>query len=210
MAGANGYAAMVRKRAAAKGKPSKGKRRRLDDYETPEGKVEPLTRFVRLRGPILEPACGSGRMVKALRKLLAKRLGSMEATLSIVGTDIKQGHDFLKRTAKWRGDIVTNPPYRDGLADAFVRHALKLADGRVAMLMELKFLAGAVRADWLYDLTKPEAIIIIPERIYFIAGGKPIKTQFFSHCWIVWPPRSKRAKNKVCEVHWGGEIGEFG
>ena len=54
---ANGYAGLVRARADA----PKGKRRRLDDYETPQEVTEALCEVVKFRGPILEPAAGSGR-----------------------------------------------------------------------------------------------------------------------------------------------------
>jgi hypothetical protein len=182
MAAMNGYAALVRQRASGE-----TKRRRLDDYETPEDKTAYLTDAVKLRGPILEPACGSGRMIRALR----------DATgLKVTGFDIKEGKagDFFRRTKLWPGDIVTNPPYRDGLAERFARHALKLADGRVAMLMQSGFLWGDKRASGLYAECHPELVIIIPERIYFFEAGKPIASQFFNHAWLVWPDRKARSR----------------
>lgn len=205
MSGSNGYASMVwnrkkKKRATTKGKRPRGKRRRLDNYETPPRNTFQLATVVLLKGPILEPACGSGRMVRALRTAFARkpphgfkwRVPKME----VVGMDLKDGpqFDFLKRTKKWKGDIVTNPPYGKGMSDAFVYKALELADGRVAMLVELKFLTGDKRAKKLFMKCAPELVIIIPERIYFIAGAKPIPAQFYNHCWIVWPRRSVRER----------------
>ena len=96
MSGRNGYAALVRQRASRK-----GKRRPLDDYETPGNVTRRLTRLVRLNSPILEPACGSGRMVRDLRS---------QTGLKVVGFDIQHGADFFARTEPWEGDIVTNPP----------------------------------------------------------------------------------------------------
>lgn len=190
----NGYAAMVRKR---KDKPT-GKRRTLDDYETPPEVTEALCDFVEFDGPILEPAAGSGRMARVLRERTGER---------VTTADVKRGQDFTKRTARWKGDIITNPPYRNGLADAFVQKALELADGRVAMLMELKFLTGSKRARQLYGEFRPERIVLIPGRIYFIAGGKPITSQFFTHCWIVWPPRKYRNANTPTLVNWAIDRG---
>jgi predicted RNA methylase len=192
MAGTNAYANLVRNR-----KP-KGGRRKLDDYETPSADTERLCRFVKFRGPILEPAAGSGRMARALATWTGKR---------VTTADLKRGQDFLARTKKWAGDIVTNPPYHDGMATAFVQKALELADGRVAMLLELKYLAGAKRAKF-YNANKPEALVVIPNRIYFLVNGKPIKSQFYSHCWIVWPPRALRDKGRMTSVHWAED--EFG
>lgn len=195
MAGSNAYANLVRSRKA---KP-KGKRRKLDDYETPSIDTERLCRFVKFRGPILEPAAGSGRMSRALVTWTSKR---------VTTADIKRGQDFLKRSKTWKGDIITNPPYHHGMADAFVQHALKLADGRVAMLLELKYLTGQKRAKSLYNVCKPEAVIVIPNRIYFFAGGKQIKSQFYSHCWIVWPPRALRGPGTRTETYWADD--QFG
>ncbi len=203
MPGKNGYAALVKQRASGT-----TKRRKLDDYETPEEYAGDLTRFIGgllkgFRGPILEPACGSGRLLRALRKLTGKK---------VVGFDIKKGHDFLQRTEPWDGDVVTNPPYRDGLAEKFCRHALKLASGRVAMLVQSGFVWGDKRAAGLFYEYPPEAVIVIPGRIYFIVDGKPIDSQFFTHCWIVWPERARR-RRRSCDmdarIFWAGPD-EFG
>lgn len=184
MSARNGYAALVKQRAEGK-----TKRRKLDDYETPEDKTAYLVDALKFKGPVLECAAGSGRMARALAQF---------GKLKVTRADIKTGQNFLKRTVKWNGDIITNPPYRDGLADAFVRHALKLADGRVAMLMETKFLHGDKRASALYHDTPPEMILIVPERIYFFEGSgknaKPIPAQFFNHVWLVWPDRKTRQR----------------
>jgi hypothetical protein len=175
----NGYAAMVRARAA---KP-KGGRRKMDDYETPENVTEALLQNVKPQGPILEPAAGSGRMAKVFRRWEHK----------VTTADLKRGQDFLKRKNAWPGSIVTNPPYRDDLPEAFARKALSLADGHVALLVEGKWLWGSKRAAGLFSSYKPSLVIVLSSRIYFHEGsGKPILSQFFSHCWIVWSPRAMR------------------
>jgi SAM-dependent methyltransferase len=64
-------------------------RKLLDQYETPEwvtlALIPHLPEFM---GKILEPACGSGKMVAALR----------QAGFDVVGSDITQGLDFLAGT----------------------------------------------------------------------------------------------------------------
>lgn len=176
MAG-NGFAALVKQRSSGK-----TKRRRLDDYETPPSDTQILLDNAVFAGPILEPACGSGRMTRVLA----------DAGFKVKGSDIKQGDDFLERTRIWRGDIITNPPYRDGLAEAFVRHALKLANGKVAMLLQSGFLWGEKRASGLFAETRPAQIIVVPHRIYFFEGKRQITSQFYSHAWLVWPERELR------------------
>ena len=179
----NGYASLVHQRASGT-----TKRRKLDGYETPPDTTELLcNELTDLTGKVLEPACGSGRMVRALKEFYGK-------AISITSSDIKEGKDFLKRMKTFAGHIITNPPYRDGLADAFVNHALKLADGKVAMLMESGFLWGEKRAGALYNEVKPSHVIVIPNRVYFFAGKKPIPSQFYKHAWLVWPDRATRIK----------------
>ncbi len=180
----NGYASLVKQRASGA-----TKRRKLDDYETPSDTTLLVCDVLpNLSGRLLEPACGSGRMVRALKKFYGSKL-------NITSSDIKQGKDFLKRTAVFKGHIFTNPPYRDGLADAFVNHALKLADGMVGMLMESGFLWGEKRASNLYNEVKPLYVIVIPNRVYFHEGsGKPITSQFYKHAWVIWPDRKTRLK----------------
>jgi hypothetical protein len=183
----NGYAAMV---AAKKDAPkSKAKRRKMDDYETPEDNTAALCQLVKFAGPILEPASGSGRMARALAEFTGKK---------VTTADMKRGADFTRRVAPWAGDIVTNPPYRDNLPETFARNALKLASGRVALLVEQKWLTGAKRARGLFSEYVPEAFVFLASRIYFFeGGGKPIDSQFFSHCWVVWPEKKRRKKLKA-------------
>jgi len=52
-----------------------------------------------------------------------------------------------------------------------------------------------------YQPFNGEMTCVIPWRIFLIDGDE-IKSQFFSHCWIVWPEREKRAKNKPAGIGW--------
>jgi hypothetical protein len=197
--GSNRWATMSRASAA---KPAK-KRRKLDDYETPASATHALAPFLSLSGPLLEPAAGSGRMVRALKELFP--------ALKIESSDIKRGRDFLKRTAPFKGHCFTNPPYGGGQAEAFARHALKLASGKVGMLMQLDWLTGARRAEGIFlGGLKPELIVVIPWRVMFIEGdGKEIEGQFFNHCWVVWPERDKREKNRKTRIEWANPPDEM-
>jgi hypothetical protein len=195
----NGYAALTRARA----EEPKGKRRKLDDYETPEHVTTRLLKHVKFRGPFLEPMAGSGRIVRAIKAAIK---GARIAT-----ADIKNGQNFLDRTKTFAGDLISNPPYRDGLADAMVNHALKIADGRVALLMEAKFAFGSKRTDALYMSNPPEFEVVIPDRIYFHKGaGEPITSQFFNHVWLVWPERKRRGPHVKTTKIWAPPEFEFG
>jgi predicted RNA methylase len=197
--GANGYAALVKKRAANKAAGVKPKRHKLDAYETPSQHTRQLMEnfHIPAGATITEPAAGSGRMARELRAF-----GSHK----VITSDIKDGQDFTKRTAKIKGHCVTNPPYRDGLADAFVNKALELTEGVVCMLMEAKYLFGSKRFDTLFGPNKPQKVILIPERIYFFDGhsakAKPIESQFYNHVWVCWPDRASRGKVAKTEIVW--------
>jgi len=101
-------------------------RKLLDQYETPAWVTLALIPHLpELNGKIWEPACGSGKMVAALR----------QAGFEVVGSDITQGVDFLVQAPETSvSAIITNPPY--ALAPEFIEGALHFDDTRiVAMLL---------------------------------------------------------------------------
>ena len=55
---------------------------------------------------------------------------------------------------------------------------------------------------------KPELIILVPWRIFFIEGDgfeRLISSQTYTHAWIVWPERSKRAGNEETRIEWASQ-----
>jgi hypothetical protein len=119
--------------------------RKDDLYETPECAVRALLAVEKIPGPIWEPACGPGAIVRVLRA----------ASHEVYATDLidydspdqdASGMDFLMEygsTPYPIGSILTNPPFK--LADQFVRHALLLCP-RVYMLLRLAFLESERRS----------------------------------------------------------------
>lgn len=158
------------------GKTRSTKREPFDQYETPEGVTEALLRHVRFSSRIVEPAAGSGKIARVLRS----------RGYRVETSDIQRGNrDFLKRTTPC-DNVVTNPPYGGKLPELFVKKALELATGRVAMLLKHGFLWSSGRREWLTE-NPPTTIIIISNRIRFThPNGKKIKGQFFDHWWLVW------------------------
>jgi len=178
-----------------------GTRDPLDVYETPGYVTRILLEHVDLDGPVLEPAEGSGRISRILRDT---GLG-----LEVVGQDIRTGHDFMAYEGPWEGDIVTNPPYRDGLAQAFTEHALAVAEGRVAMLLKSGFLWADCRRK-LFWQNPPELILIIPDRVLFVQrDGTPISGQVHSHEWLVWPKREDRGPDVTTRMEWSRDLREL-
>jgi len=176
-------------------------RKLLDAFETPKEVTNALGEFQSSFGSnILEPCAGSGRMVRQIRKIWPNA--------NVLSSDIQRGRNFLQRTKIHKGSLITNPPYRYGMAQKVVDHALRICDGKVAMLLQSDFIWGQQRGKNFYlNGFRPEMIIVIPWRINFFIGAsdKIIDGQFFSHCWVIWPKRSLRANNKITHLEWAKE-----
>ncbi|BCJ90021.1 hypothetical protein IZ6_07560 [Terrihabitans soli] len=154
-------------------------------------------------GQILDPSCGGGNVVKAV---LADPRG-----IPVFGSDIVRRvpeetawflreHDFLKDDFEKLGidhrhaplNIINNPPYfgAQGTED-FIRKALSLATGKVAIFTELRFLGSKSRAEGLFREHPPTRIHIVlprpscPPGTYIEAGHKP-QGGTADWCWIVW------------------------
>ena len=99
-------------------------------------------------GPVWDPACGLGRIVKSAKM----------ANLDAFGSDIinRSNHcEFQKCFLEFKADrkfsnIVSNPPF--GIAEKFVQRAIELvpSGGKVAMLLPIVWLSGfSSKRDWL-------------------------------------------------------------
>jgi hypothetical protein len=116
--------------------------RKDDLYETPVCAVEALLRVEEITGPVWEPACGPGSVVRVLRDN-----GFDVRATDLVDYDFGESRiDFLFERQCWVGSIVTNPPFK--LAHEFVRHALTLCP-RVYTLHRLAFFESDRRSDLL-------------------------------------------------------------
>ena len=157
-------------------------RHATDRYETPSSVTQVLVdRFV-FPAVVHEPACGTGRIVRAL----------YDNRIHAIGTDLLEDNldflsdEYVQRFPNIKG-IIANPPYQGGLAEAFVRRALDLTDGPVAMLLKSTFMYGQKRAAGLYAVTPPSHILMIPVRIkFYYADGTRLKGQAYDHQWMVW------------------------
>jgi hypothetical protein len=128
---------------------------------TPPEATRALLSVETFDGPIWEPACGEGAIAKELAA----------SGHQVVSTDRYEydfgeaGVDFLAERTPRARHIVTNPPYGQGLADAFMLKALALTrqtGGKVALLLNLASLCHPRRtALWRQ---------IPPARIYAIDG----------------------------------------
>lgn len=157
-----------------------------DFYPTPPEGTRALLSVEKFSGSIWEPACGDG----AISKVLAAN------GYTVISTDLinrgygTSGINFLNETAPRARNVITNPPYSSGLADAFVRHALRLVEptgGSVAMLLNLASLAHPMRhAEW---VRRPPAAVYILDQLNCLPNGLPVGLPAeHRYCWTVWRP----------------------
>jgi hypothetical protein len=152
-------------------------------YVEPQWVSERLFAVEKLSGDVWDPACGMGRIPDA----------AQAAGHNVVATDIvDRGYqhfsgklDFLQADQPRAANLVCNPPFDN--CDAFARHALKLATGKVAMIWLLRRLNAA---RWLADTPLARIYLLTPRPSMppghvIMRGEKPGGgTQDF--CWLVW------------------------
>ncbi|MFZ2995934.1 hypothetical protein [Sphingobium sp.] len=175
----------------------------LDYFPTPPFATRALCEFLSRGAPSLplddmrvwEPACGELHMARPLAEYFREvrasdvhRYGDHELTdfLFFGGGDVR---------TDW---IITNPPFK--LADAFIKTALEIATGGIAMLLRGAFLEGQDRHATLFDRTPPDYVLQFVERVAMLEGrlvrvgqldpfaekpGTKVSTAT-SYCWFVW------------------------
>lgn len=156
----------------------------LDFYVEPIWCTELLLDAEYFLGPIWDPACGSGNVVAACRARRFEVMGSDLAQRP--GLDPRDaGHDFLNDDPPEPvGSIICNPPFRH--AEAFIRHALEIAEHKVAMILPLKFLASTRRYD-LFKSIPVSCVYTLSSRPSMPPGGVAVEAAggFADYCWLV-------------------------
>lgn len=121
-----------------------------------------------------------------------KRHGHDVRTSDIVQrTPTTEVYDFLSMdNTSWRGDIVTNPPYR--LATEFIYKALSIIreGNKVAMFLKLQFMEGKGRKR-LFTNFPPKVIYVSSSRINCAMNGnfEGLRTtggSAVAYAWYVW------------------------
>lgn len=170
-------------------------------YPTPLAATRALLTVEAFDGSIWEPACGEGHISKVLAA----------AGHEVVSTDLvsygfgEGGRDFLAERAPLARNIVTNPPYGRGLADAFVKHALALAattGGKVAMLLNITSLCHPRRHEF-FCAHPPTAIYALDECICWPNGNPREATTTIAqqrYCWVVWTPSSPPMESRFAWI----------
>lgn len=158
-----------------------------DNYPTPTWATHALLDLLDFKGTVLEPASGTGSMVKALR----------ERGLAVDASDIREGPeiegtggvDFLRAGLSDSHDnVITNPPFRT--AENFLLSGLQAARSMVALLLRLQFLETKKRYK-LLTLVPPRWVLPFSSRLSMYPEGTfvPEEDQVggtAAYAWFVW------------------------
>lgn len=166
--------------------PRTHKRHDMDWYIEPAWTVDLLLDAEPFDAPMWDPACGCGTIPKAIAARDRLCFASDAADRGY-----GQVHDFLgMEPAPFRAaSIITNPPY--GLAEDFVRQALCLTTGKVAALVQAKFLYSQ-RRHALFNAHPPLRVYHLSSRPSMPPGEKLLagtvepKGGKMDYCWVVW------------------------
>lgn len=165
-------------------KAAKPERRKASDfYPTPPDFTRALLEAERdfIIGRVWEPAAGEGHIVKVLEALGYDVVASDLVDRGCPGVIVENYLNFEESLGQ---SLITNPPYGSKLPERFVRHALKLRIGYVALFLKANYFNTIDRlrlyADW-----PPVAIYPMTWRPDWTGGGSPTMDM----TWYVWDVR---------------------
>lgn len=179
--------------------------------------VEPVsaTSFLLAResfdGPIWDPACGQGNILKGFQNASRMASGSDAVIRDLICApeSFLGVADFLEWPTHLAAapNIVCNPPYgKAKVAEAFIRHALKMQGGRkVAMFVNSKFMFSVGRANGLFADHPPSRIYPVlprpscPPGQFLLDGGKA-QGGVENFVWMVWDQAGRSGETRL---KWG-------
>ncbi|MCA9090893.1 MAG: ParB N-terminal domain-containing protein [Planctomycetaceae bacterium] len=149
-----------------------------DFYPTPRGVTEALLQHVQFPASVWEPACGDGAISEVLQVA-----GYSVDSSDLIDRGYGDVEDFMT-TSRRAESIITNPPYSK--AEEFVRRALELTTGKVAMLLPLTFLESE-RRESLFENSCLKWLYVFRDRIPIYKGGAVARGNGrVAYAWYVW------------------------
>lgn len=160
------------------------KREEHEHYVEPAWCSQRLFQVEKFDGPILDPCCGFGTILKSAAVSGYAVYGADIVDRGYPDTEVE---DFLKSTLKddWNGNIVCNPPF--DIFQTFATAALATNAKKVAMIWLVRTLPAA---RWLRQTPLARVLLLTPRPSMppghtITAGEKPGggKQDF---CWLIW------------------------
>lgn len=165
------------------------KEREKNDYYATDPKalkifLDKLTKDnIQLHKNIWEPACGEGHLSKLLEEEGYKVISSDLIDRGFGTPNI----NFLKTDKKWKGDILTNPPYK--FAQEFVEHSLNILENGCYCIMFLKiqFLEGKARLQFFKKYPLKYIYVNSARQLCAMNGDfEKYKAMAICYCWYIW------------------------
>jgi hypothetical protein len=179
----------------------RGRRDRVehDFYATPVPATLELLAREEFKGKILEPACGQGHIMQAVK--LHAPLCTVEGTDIVQREDVfnlgvRGGVDFL--TAPYKpgeyDHIITNPPF--SLVQEFIKKSLDVAAQKVGIFCKIQLLEGKSRKE-LFEKSPLKTVYVFSGRVSTLFDGRALNEKgkpwasTMCFAWFVWDKRYK-------------------
>ena len=162
--------------------PDKENREKDDFYPTPPFATNALLNAETFVGDVWEPACGDG----AISKVLIDRGFSVKSSDLIDRGYGTPGVDFLLDFKTTAENIITNPPFKH--AEEFARHAINIAERKIAFLCRLAWLEGKARKV-MFQETPLSRVLVFSKRVPMLRGGEAMHKGgggMIAFAWYVW------------------------
>lgn len=168
-----------------------------DFYATPIPATISLLAREEFTGRILEPACGQGHIIKAIKQ--------WNPAADVCGIDIVRRADIFDLGSMGEGDflsfgfregeyenVITNPPF--SLAQQFIEKALYVASEKIAIFCKIQLLEGQSRRK-MFENTNLKTVYVFSKRVSPLNDGRETdergrpwaSTMCFA--WFVWDKR---------------------
>lgn len=164
-----------------------------DWYVEPTRVTEQLLKEEGFPGHTHDPCCGGGNIVKTLLANGLRATGSDLVDRAGSPHWFTGEADFLDPSTVVEADnFIMNPPFFKGKGtEAFIRKAVDVAKGKVAVFTEARFVFGEKRANGIYRDCQPTRIWIVTPRPScppgkFIEEGGKVGGGTPDFVWIVY------------------------
>ena len=169
--------------AHARGRKKRAWDRHPEDWYVEEDWIDDrLFAEEQFDGPVHDPACGGGRIVRAARRAGLKATGS-DIVQRAVGFALG---DFFERTRPIV-NLASNPPFR--FLMAFIAHALALTEKKVAIVVPTAWLNADNRSRWLEHRTPLRKIWLLTPRPSMppgnVAAMRKISNGTTDYAWLI-------------------------
>lgn len=113
--------------------------------------------------------------------------------------EVLDGVDFLDSSdtrftsfSNWSSAIITNPPYKNRMAERFLVRALRSKVPFVAMFCRMQFMNSQSRYKSIFSVNPPTAVLVFPKRINCsleMAASSNARDHtggMLEYCWYIW------------------------